>query len=73
MAIEERKSNYIITNKVKIKQHRKLIENNLLNWINQKYTFCFSEHYEIKSTIQENTKNIYNDGFDLGFDFFYLK
>jgi len=74
MALEKRKTNYIITNRIQLNKHRRIIENDLKNWINEKYVFCFKEHNTIKlTTLETIKKSIYIDGFDLQFDFSLMK
>lgn len=65
----KKRSNYIITNKLLIKSHRSIIDNDLIPWINTKFNTHFATSNEashiIFSTVPENP---YIDGFDICFD-----
>jgi hypothetical protein len=69
-----RKQEYTITNIFKIDKYRSILENDIIEFLNQKNIICFSTSSKIKVETEINIdENIFIDGFDISFDLIHMK
>jgi len=70
-----KRSDFVVTNILKIKKHSDIIANDLTEEINTKYSFLYVHKKNIKHTVKTVSTNKENfiDGFDICFDIIGMK